>query len=83
MTLLTNFGVTETFYIFRLVVERKTGNEISKSLKAEFLEKLLTLKFLIEGDSKLKFNTHFNLLRLQICDFVLKFRIFVFIYSNK
>ena len=55
MTFLTNFGVTETFYIFRLVVERKTGNEISKSLKAEFLEKLLTLKFLIEGDSKLKF----------------------------
>ena len=56
MTFLTNFGVTETFYIFRLVVERKTGNEISKSLKAEFLEKLLTLKFLIEGDSKLKFS---------------------------
>ena len=39
MTFLTILGVTETFCSFRLVLERKTGKEISDSSRLEFLEK--------------------------------------------
>ena len=40
-TSLTNQGVTEISHSFRLVIARKTGNEISPSSRLEFLEKLL------------------------------------------
>ena len=40
MTFLTILGVTE-ICSFRLVLERKTGKEISESSKLEFLEKFL------------------------------------------
>ena len=39
MTFLTILGVTEILCIFTLVLEGKTGKEISDSLRLEFLEK--------------------------------------------
>ena len=39
MTFLTIFGVTEILCSFRLVLEGKTGKEISESSRSEFLEK--------------------------------------------
>ena len=41
MTFLTMLGVMETLCSFRLVLEVKTGNEIPKSSRLEFLEKFL------------------------------------------
>ena len=41
MTFLTIMGVTEILCSFRLVLERKTGKEIPKSSRLEFLEKFL------------------------------------------
>ena len=45
MTFLTILGVTEILYRFRLVLEGKTGKEIPKSSRLEFLEKFLANKF--------------------------------------
>ena len=44
MTFLTILGVTE-ICSFRLVLERKTGKEISESSKLKFLEKFLANDF--------------------------------------
>ena len=41
MTFLTNLGVTDIFFSFRLVLEKKTGKEIPESSRLEFLEKFL------------------------------------------
>ena len=45
MTFLNILGVTEILYRFRLVLEGKTGKEIPKSSRLEFLEKFLANKF--------------------------------------
>ena len=45
ITFLTILGVMETLYSFRLVLERKTGKEISESSVLEFLEKFLANNF--------------------------------------
>ena len=44
-TSLTNQRVTEISHSFRLVIAKKTGNEISPSSRLEFLEKLLADNF--------------------------------------
>ena len=41
----TILGVTEIIYCFRLVLEWKTGEEITKSSRLEFLEKFLAKNF--------------------------------------
>ena len=41
MTFLTILGVIEILCSFRLVLEEKTGKEISESSRLEFLEKFL------------------------------------------
>ena len=41
MTFLTILGITEILCSFRLVLEGKTGKEISESSRLEFLEKFL------------------------------------------
>ena len=45
MNFLTILGVTEILYSFRLVLEGKTGKEITESSRLEFLEKRLANKF--------------------------------------
>ena len=45
ITFLTILGVTEIFYSFRLVLEGKTGSEIHKSWRLEFLELFLANNF--------------------------------------
>ena len=45
MTFLTFLGVTEILCRFRLVLEGKTGKEITKSSRLEFLEKFLANNF--------------------------------------
>ena len=45
MSSLTNLGVTEILCSFRLVLEGKTGNEMSESSRLEFLEKFLANNF--------------------------------------
>ena len=45
MTFLTILGVTEILCSFRLILERKTGKEISESSRFEFLEKFLANNF--------------------------------------
>ena len=45
MTFLTILGVIEILCAFRLVLEGKTGNEITDSSRLEFLEKFLTNNF--------------------------------------
>ena len=45
MTFLTILGVTEKLCSFRLVLEVKTGKEIPKSSRLEFLEKFLANDF--------------------------------------
>ena len=45
MTCLNILGATEILCSFRLVLERKTGKEIPKSSRLEFLEKFLTNNF--------------------------------------
>ena len=42
---LTNLGVTEILYSFRLNLEGKTRKEISESSRLEFLQKLLANRF--------------------------------------
>ena len=51
MTFLTILGVIEIWCSFRLVLEGKTGKEIPKSSRLEFLEKYLADNFaLLEGE---------------------------------
>ena len=45
MTFLANLGVTEILCSFRLVLEGKTGKEISDSSKLEFSDKFLANNF--------------------------------------
>ena len=45
MTFLTNLGVTEILYSFGLVLKGKTGKEIPKSSRLEFIEKRLANSF--------------------------------------
>ena len=45
MTFLTILGVMKILCSFRLVLEGKTGNEISESSRFEFLEKFLANSF--------------------------------------
>ena len=45
MTFLTIFGIMEILCNFRLVLERKTGEEIPESSKLESLEKFLANNF--------------------------------------
>ena len=45
MSFLTNLGATEILCNFRLVLEGKTGKEILKSSRLEFLEKFLANNF--------------------------------------
>ena len=45
ITFLTILGVTEILSSFRLVLEGKTGKEIPKSSRLEFLEKILANNF--------------------------------------
>ena len=45
MTFLTILGVTEILCSFRLVLEGKTGEEIPKSSRLEFLEKFSANNF--------------------------------------
>ena len=45
MTFLTILGLTEIFYSFKLVVDGKTGKEIPKSSRLEFLEKFSANNF--------------------------------------
>ena len=45
MTFLTILGVTEILCSFKLVLEGKTGKEIPKSSRLEFLEKFLASNF--------------------------------------
>ena len=45
MTFLTILGVMDIFCSFRLVLEGKTGKEITKSSRFEFLEKFLGNNF--------------------------------------
>ena len=47
MTILTILGVTKILYSLRLVLEGKTGKEISKSSRLEFLEKFLANNFVL------------------------------------
>ena len=47
MTFLTILGVTEILRSFRLVLEEKTGKEIPKSSRLEFLEKFLANNFVL------------------------------------
>ena len=47
MTFVTNLGVTEILCSFRLVLEGKTGKEIPKSSRLEFLETFLANSFLL------------------------------------
>ena len=49
MTFLIILGVTEALCSFRLVLEGKTGKEISESSRLEFLEKSLANKFALTG----------------------------------
>ena len=45
MTFLTNSGVTEVLFSFRLALEGKTGTEIPESSRLEFSEKFLANNF--------------------------------------
>ena len=45
MAFLTILGVTEIFYSFKLVLQGKTGKEITESSRLEFLEKFSANKF--------------------------------------
>ena len=49
MTSLTILGVMEILCSFTLVLERKTGKEITESSRFEFLEKFLANKFALSG----------------------------------
>ena len=54
MTFLISLEVTE-LYSFRLVLEGKSGKEMSELSRLEFLENFLTLTFLIVVGGKLRF----------------------------
>ena len=49
MTFLTILGVTEISCSFRLILERKTGKEISELSKLEFLEKFSANSFALSN----------------------------------
>ena len=65
LTFLTILGVTEMLCSFRLVLEGKTGEEIPKSSRLEFLEKLLANNFAL---SDVEDNTSGRLNRGGIVD---------------
>ena len=59
MTFLTISGVIEILWSFRLVLEGKTGKEICKSSRLEFLEKFLADNFVLseaEGNTSGRLN---------------------------
>ena len=47
VTFLTILGIIEISYSFRLVLEGKTGKEMSESPRLEFLERLIANNFLL------------------------------------
>ena len=50
---ITNLGVTGTLCSFRVVLERKVGKEICKSLRLECIERILANKFALpDADNK-------------------------------
>ena len=49
MTFLTIFGITEILCCFKLVLEGKTGKEISESSRLEFLEKFSVNNFALSN----------------------------------
>ena len=59
MTFLTILGVTEILCSFRLVLERKTGKEMPKSSRLEFLEKSLANNFAL-SDAQDNFSEPLN-----------------------
>ena len=59
MTFLTILGVTKILCSFRLVLEGKTGKEITESLRLEFLEKFPTNNF-ASSDAEDKTYLSFN-----------------------
>ena len=65
MTFLTILGVIEILCSFRLVLEGKTGKEIPKSSRLEFLEKILANNFAL---SEAEGNTSGLLNRGDIAD---------------
>ena len=65
MTFLAILGVTEILCSFRLVVEGKTGKDIPKSPRLEFLEKVLVNSFAL---SDAEDNTSGRLSRGGIAD---------------
>ena len=54
MTFLTILGFTQMFCSFRLVLEWKTGKEIPKLSRLEFLETFLTNNFALSGRQHLR-----------------------------
>ena len=61
MTFLTILGVTEILCSFRLILEGKTGKEIPKSSRLEFLEESLANNFALsdaEDDTSGPLNGH-------------------------
>ena len=68
MTFLTILGVTEILCCFRLVLEGKTGKEITESSRLEFLEKFLINNFAL---SDAQDNTSGSLNRTGIADLLL------------
>ena len=49
LTFLTILGVTKTLCSFRLVLEEKTGKEITESSKLEFLERISSNDFSVSN----------------------------------
>ena len=68
MTFLPILGVTEILCCFRLVLEGKTGKEITESSRLEFLEKFLINNFAL---SDAQDNTSGSLNRTGIADLLL------------
>ena len=68
MTFLTILGVTEILQSFRLILEGKTGKEIAKSSRLDFLEKFSANNFAL---SDAKVNTSGLLSRGDIADLLL------------
>ena len=78
MTILTILGVTKILYSLRLVLEGKTGKEISKSSRLEFLEKFLANNFVLPD---VEDNTSMSMNRRDIADLPL-FRTLLAIYQK-
>ena len=79
MTFLTILGVADILCSFRLVLEGKTGKEIPKSLRLEFLEKLLANDFALSNAEE---NTSGLLNRGGIADLPLFFVLFCFLQTT-